>query len=467
MKVNLSPIAIDVNCEYEKNFAEWYSNNRGMTKDVVMLGYAAFVHGAGRHYQEVYARAQGGAWQEKVSAMEREKRELVESVEEGMRKRLASGEAEIRRLTEEVGELSRRVAVVREHGMRELEEERARMKERTERVEAEYRERLAATQEALKALKAEQRECTDSEVARQMREAAHAREVLCKDHERALVELRARLEREFKEGAAREAAEVGKWRAMYEETRRALEERLDGVVRAGYEGRLAELVRALDERERELAVLKKSNAGKGAMGEAAISKYLREWFTGCEVADVGKVKHSCDIHVRWPDGRFVAVESKYKETITKADVEKFISDVEYLRGTCGGAFRGALFVSVKTRNIPGKGDLFLDFRGGKPLMYVGLSGEEGLDKADGFLKQCVSLLVMMSDYVGGLEKQENDVQEMMRKIAPLLNNIARVRKSMLVVKESNKKILDSVTDMEKEVGEMFERIHGLVGHMDK
>ena len=69
MKLNLSPIAIDLDNDWEKQFAEWYSNNRGLTKDIVMLGHATFVHGAGRYYQEVHAS--GNVWQERIGALER------------------------------------------------------------------------------------------------------------------------------------------------------------------------------------------------------------------------------------------------------------------------------------------------------------------------------------------------------------------------------------------------------------
>lgn len=441
----------------ERKMMNWSGKNRAMIKDTLMLGYSCFAHGARTFYEETYAKGQDTTYQQRVEelkqrveAAEREKDAMRAGMDAIVKDRLAlelaACEAEKRALNARLDAMTK-----------DIEGERVAGEAKVRRVEEEA--------------KADRQRAIDLEVGRREAEIRKGLEATCVEltkalHEKELGALK--LENKLREEVANELGglkgECAKFQQMYEDAKRLLEERVGGVVERSYEGQMADLRRAVEEREMALALLRKSNAGKGVIGEGALSAYLRRHFNEWEVVDKGKVKHSCDLWMRRPDGKYIAIESKYKETVTRADGDKFTGDVDYMACTEGETFLAALFVSIRTRNIPGKGELHIEFRKGRPVMYVGLDGEDELHNSD-FLKQCVVLLCKIAEYQMSLEKQENDAQRVLERMKPLLGNVTAMRKGMEHVKAANKKILDSVSDMEKEVNEVFAVIHEMVCHL--
>jgi len=447
MKLNLSPITCDLDNEFEKGFADWYSTNRALTKELVLLGYSSFAFGAARYYQEHYAKTQSAHWKEatqKLGALEREKQELVASIERGVQERvtaaLAFKERDIERLTQHIDSLTQELDITRHQ---QADVHRA----QRQQLEASFQEQMALAQRELQLQVRQQLDDSRAEIERLK-------------HEAALCELQATAQQADKLAAL--AADATRYKQLYEDARDSVNARMDALIKSTYEPQLAQL-------QQQLAILRKSNAGKGVLGEATIATYLRHHFPAHELRDTGKIKHSCDIHLKSPStSAFVAVESKYKETITRQDVDKFLTDVEYMTTTQGASFRAAAFISVRTRNIPGKGELHLEFHKNKPLIYIGLPSEDAIAPDDPFVSRCIRILLLLGDHMASsadTSSSSSSLPDVLAKIHPLLKNIASTRKHLATVKDANKRIVDSVSDMEKELTEMFETLHDLVGHM--
>jgi len=151
-----------------------------------------------------------------------------------------------------------------------------------------------------------------------------------------------------------------------------LDAALKAMVNEFCEGELKKLRQSLQERETEIKTLRNMNSTKGLIGEMLIMDVLRDTFSTFEVENVGKMAHECDIHMHdGKDGTFV-FESKYKNSITKNDLEKFYTDMQGFDET----ILGGIFISINTRNIPGKGCMRIEMlESGKPVMFLGFEGQ--------------------------------------------------------------------------------------------
>lgn len=296
--------------------------------------------------------------------------------------------------------------------------------EQGERMQAEGRARLAAVGEQLEAARA--RLADECEAAAARASAAGAVELMRAAAERdgAVAELRrlrdaegaraadlarladARVAAAVAEAASRErAAAAGRLEDLLRANSRfaALHEaaraRLDELEGARTRDEAAGAARRLDEAEAraraaegQLEAFRRTNHGKGVVGEAMVASALRERFEHLEVEDKGGVggceAHCQDVWLRLGPDSFVAFESKLKKTITKADVDKFYSDLESMPGCAG-----AMLVSLASRNIPGKGSFAVELHAGRrPVMFVGFASPDEFARFFGDYAQVLLLL---------------------------------------------------------------------------
>ena len=110
--------------------------------------------------------------------------------------------------------------------------------------------------------------------------------------------------------------------------------------------------------------MKGTNHVKGRQGELAIKDILRDHFTEWAIEYTGSSAHECDLHMTSADAKTkIMVESKNKDSITRGDVEKFYRDIHESYACVDGHKKPAtagVFVSIHSRNIPGKGHMCLE-----------------------------------------------------------------------------------------------------------
>ena len=109
---------------------------------------------------------------------------------------------------------------------------------------------------------------------------------------------------------------------------------------------------------KELEILKSGNSVKGAYGENLLLECLQDNFEEYIVYNCGKVASSTDINMIDKEDDLIAIESKFKECIKIDDITKFKRDVHYLFGEKNCI--GGIFVSIKNKNIPGRGPVTLE-----------------------------------------------------------------------------------------------------------
>lgn len=105
-----------------------------------------------------------------------------------------------------------------------------------------------------------------------------------------------------------------------------------------------------------------SSIEKGNIGEYATIRLLEPIFPKCNIVNVGKVAHSCDIDITDETLKIkYAIEVKNKKVILMDDITKFESDIARLRDLYKDSYVViGLFLSFNSDKIPTKGDICFD-----------------------------------------------------------------------------------------------------------
>ena len=229
----------------------------------------------------------------------------------------------------------------------------------------------------------------------------------------------------------------------------------------GREREIADLTTALKRAEDELGVLRRSNYGKGVVGEAMVRDVLKREYPAACVMDTAQMKHACDLHMVLDDREIYAFESKYKDTIVKSDIDKFYNDVSHM--SVDPKFHGAVFVSLKTANIPGKGELCLELVGGKiPVLFVG--GAEDWLSGSSWFKYCLNVLVQVARQQKKHGNEGSSACAIVSKLEPVMERIKRLRAN--ITKMRNQVLgtaMSLTTDMENDVRALFDVIGTILG----
>jgi hypothetical protein len=235
---------------------------------------------------------------------------------------------------------------------------------------------------------------------------------------------------------------------------RNLVEEKDLILKESFKSETKDKVLALEgiiqQKDAELRTLKTCNFVKGITGENIILSFLRENYTKHEVVHTGKAAHEGDMQFIDPiDNTITVIESKYKQTISKDDVDKFCRDVSHVSQKDGGTkCVGGVFVSLLTRNIPGKGDIHFETIANVPVMYVGFGHPDEFNIS---FKRYFEMFMSMCKYHKTQDAKQTSLTEFMEELNfyfnMLMKNKTRIEefKTNCLLK-MNKFVTDTETD---------------------
>ena len=139
--------------------------------------------------------------------------------------------------------------------------------------------------------------------------------------------------------------------------------------------------RRIEELENQLISKQSSIVFKGQVGEDFVKEILTQNFSSFEITNTTKNTNCGDFQISNLDGEFVAIECKNKATITAADVAKSIKDILHLKKTTPNLkFVGYLFVSLKTKNIPKKGEMLFESIADVPVIWLAIDVEKSIPR---------------------------------------------------------------------------------------
>lgn len=258
-------------------------------------------------------------------------------------------------------------------------------------------------------------------------------------------------ENKYSEGILELSNQLSKYKALYTE----LKNNYENAMMLEKNKKIQELSDILQTKENEMNVLKKTTHAKGNKGENLILSILKDKFAKYEFFDTSKEKHSGDLHMISKNGDILMLESKYKESITKQDLDKFYGDIVHLKDTqkritCG------VFVSLLTKNIPHIGEFKIDFCKGVPILLIGFSDE---DEFKDWFHQYIEIALELSNYYQNSQLGQDHIKDIIKKISPLVDQIKSLKISIEKLRSVHlAQINNMVIDMENNIKKMFDTI---------
>lgn len=251
---------------------------------------------------------------------------------------------------------------------------------------------------------------------------------------------RERLQREMAHDRERLLREAAQERENLARTVGALEHAQASLARAE-----AELRDRRSMQERIDCLLMHSNHAKGQVGEHLVASELGRRFPGLYIEPKGGgiESRSQDVwmHLSGDSGRFLAFEAKNKSNVTKNDVDKFYRDLESMP-TCVGA----MFVSLSSGSIPGRGRFAIEMHDRRPCLFVAFEDHEAFRLMFGDYAQ---VLVTISSHVkvrvseggngegeGGEGEEEKEdeaavqLKALVERITPMLERLRRWKRDV-------------------------------------
>lgn len=226
--------------------------------------------------------------------------------------------------------------------------------------------------------------------------------------------------------------------------------------------KIVSLEAIIQQKDAELATLKTCNFVKGMTGESLLMNFFKEQYPKMMVQHTGKTAHEGDVQlVDVAQDTLIVVESKYKQSIDKNDVDKFCRDVSNVaQKDVSTVCVGGLFVSLLTRNIPGKGDAYFEMIGNVPVMYVGFSSVQEFSI---YFKKYVDLFMELCKFYRLQGAQKSSVDEVLDEVNFYFNMLIK-NKTRIEDFRTNclTKLTKFVTDIETDNKLILGRVEGLL-----
>jgi len=245
--------------------------------------------------------------------------------------------------------------------------------------------------------------------------------------------------------------QMAKANAAYETLKKLHDETINGM----HAQTITQKTRELEEAISKINILKNTNNGKCNMGELTVLEYLKNAFPHYtyERKGGGTEAHACDIHMIDENGRVLAIEIKNKATITRDDVVKFEGDILNISNQMiGKKLVGGVFVSLRSINIPTKGELRLEYKEEVPLLYMGINED--------------SEMCMLSKYVKMLwtmHREDGEDRSISEYIECCNNQMSRIENH----RKQNKRMSKLISEMYRELEENEKSINEMSNELEK
>lgn len=262
--------------------------------------------------------------------------------------------------------------------------------------------------------------------------------------------------------------DLSKYKSLYSDIR----QRYEVLTDSEHSKKIEDLVKTIENNEKEIGLLKKTTFAKGNKGEGIILQLLKKLYPSYEYVDVSKEKHAGDIHMLLPqNGGIIMIESKYKENITKQDVEKFIYDIDTMTNNNKNVVCG-IFVSILTKNIPHIGDMKIDFLPSPkntPMVFVGFENEIEFEY---WFKYTIGLALELAKKHNSINtditNEKTKYEDLLSQIIPLLEQIKNIKNTIERLRNNYMSTVNAtILELELNIRKLFESICNITNPNDE
>jgi hypothetical protein len=396
-------VDLDFECEIDRQFVDFENtHSREEVKACLLSGFLMIKCGLTKFLDEKYKKDVEGAWVEKWEKQAQH----------------------VKGLEEQIASLRNFYESLYDEKYKRLYENK--LVEKDEEVERSYKRKF------------EQMEDANNILHRRLKQVEE--EVTCRVEQQVAAETR--VLNEYKRQLEDLQQKCIRYENAYE---KALQQNTQDVVNCFMENKVQDLQNTIGNLQSEISVLKSSNMYKGLVGEAKVRDILSNNFTNCSIIDTSKTGGLSDIHIITKEGHLYAIESKNKTSISQQDIEKSYQDIEGLKAEHGEGFKGYMFISHRTRNIPRKGHLCVEEVHGVHVIWFGaMDGDEHFESNLVLLMQLLMQSVA-NDNSGHCRSDLKSVIEFVRSKIELIQDNNRLCSSL---KENANSMLMSINTLQ-------------------
>lgn len=425
MEVSIK-IQCDLNNDVEKSFVQWLHSpqvyeEQQRLKDAVLIGYYITVNGIHAFYKNYFETDFKSICEAELAKLEREKQDFENSVKYQFEQDKLMFERRIELLRYEKEQLE-------QHSQDEVK-----------RTASFYEQRYQGEMQLLKI-----------------------------EHQSTLRELQSKFDVASHELATMREQECVAESQLLEQINylKSMLQEKDAQLRDAYtsekKDRIQTLESLIQQKEAEIHSLKSCNYVKGNLGEQTIMHALREYYPRHDIKHTGKTACEGDIQMTdTQDNTLVLIESKYKQTIDKNDIDKFCRDVSAVRDKqTSTPCVGGVFVSLLTKNIPGKGDVYMDIIGGIPVLYIGFRNVEDFSAV---FRKYMDMFLTLTKFHASQGVKESTLDEILNEINFYFNLIQKNKTRVEDFKKSTlSKLTKFIGDIENDTKVLENRMEELL-----
>ena len=204
----------------------------------------------------------------------------------------------------------------------------------------------------------------------------------------------------------------------------------------------------------QLQVIQNTNSYKGEIGERQVKDILQQHFPACEIKDTSAQQSMSDIHLIDKDGYIIAIECKNKNSVTAQAVQKSMNDIKHIKTKYGELFVGYLFVSLKSNNIPKKGELCFEIISDIPTIWYGSPPNQ--QTLDNDVIKLIKILSMHQTYQSMTDNVSSQINNYLQKILEIKKGMDAMNSTVSTMKGNIQSLQSSIDwlydDMAKLIG---------------
>lgn len=162
------------------------------------------------------------------------------------------------------------------------------------------------------------------------------------------------------------------------------------------------------ELEKKLAVHRGKATSIGKVGELFLQNLFTDRINDITVMDTGMTTLCADLHIHYDTfGSFISVESKNHDSIRQTHITHTLEAVANMKQIYKDQYVGHMFVSLRAKNITGKGDIHFEVDPGTnvPIMWLGFKDAENSEFEQ---KIIISAFQLLRGYISQSRKQEGN-----------------------------------------------------------
>lgn len=247
---------------------------------------------------------------------------------------------------------------------------------------------------------------------------------------------------------------IKKYETLFREYNQYIRKESENVKLQSKDKEIQTLQESLTAALQKLNVYQQTNMFKGLCGEKRVAEVLSQAFPSYEILDTSGTAGMSDIHLVDSSNNIIVIECKNKSTISAQDVQKSMHDIKLLKSKYKERFVGYFFISIRSKNIPKKGELCFECIESTPVIWYGAT--ENCTKLDDDIVKFTKLLQMLNSHASKIDDSVSKIQEYIQKTLEIKKQVENINGCILQMRKN-------IETLQKPVDWLYADMMALIG----